>query len=68
MAESDYSHKIAAYQCIMGDLPEINRQTLKKLLDHLKDITEQSSRNKATIVNIAKVFGPTLLSVDKVSC
>lgn len=66
MPETDFHRKINLYQETLNELPPVNFNTLRKLLDHLKDVTENSTRNKATIANIAKVFGPTLLSCDKV--
>lgn len=52
------------YEILMG-LPSIRIQTLRRLLDHLKDVTEHANLNLATIENVAKIFGPTLFSVER---
>uniref|UniRef100_A0A914WNH1 Uncharacterized protein n=1 Tax=Plectus sambesii TaxID=2011161 RepID=A0A914WNH1_9BILA len=65
MPEAEFHRKIIMYQETLNELPAVNYNTLRKLLDHLKDVTEKCTRNKATISNIAKIFGPTLLSCDK---
>ncbi|VDK28166.1 unnamed protein product [Gongylonema pulchrum] len=53
------------YHEILMGLPRIRLQTLRRVLDHLKDVTEHAYANLATVENVAKVFGPTLFSVEQ---
>ncbi|VDN06674.1 unnamed protein product [Thelazia callipaeda] len=59
------SSRLDEYHEILMGLPRIRIQTLRRVLDHLKDVTEHANANLATVENIAKVFGPTLLSVQR---
>ncbi|XP_015826513.3 rho GTPase-activating protein SYDE2 [Nothobranchius furzeri] len=43
-------------------LPEVERMTLRKLLDHLKLVASYQELNKMTCQNLAVCFGPVLLS------
>ncbi|KAM4574755.1 rho GTPase-activating protein SYDE2 [Fundulus diaphanus] len=43
-------------------LPEVERMTLRKLLDHLKRVASYQEMNKMTCQNLAVCFGPVLLS------
>uniref|UniRef100_A0A3Q2Q5C3 Synapse defective Rho GTPase homolog 2 n=1 Tax=Fundulus heteroclitus TaxID=8078 RepID=A0A3Q2Q5C3_FUNHE len=43
-------------------LPEVERMTLRKLLDHLKLVASYQEMNKMTCQNLAVCFGPVLLS------
>ncbi|KAK0420860.1 hypothetical protein QR680_014930 [Steinernema hermaphroditum] len=63
--DCDLTEKLLAYQSTLRRLPNVHYCTLRKLLDHLKDVTEHCNVNLATIENIAKIFGPTLFRVDK---
>lgn len=55
------------YYEILNGLSRIRRQTIRRILDHLRDVTEHSHSNLATVDNVVKVFGPTLFSVENVS-
>ncbi|KAM3723392.1 Arf-GAP with Rho-GAP domain, ANK repeat and PH domain-containing protein [Dirofilaria immitis] len=57
--------RLDEYHEILMGLPRIRIQTLRRILDHLKDVTELANANLATVENIAKVFGPTLFSVEQ---
>lgn len=48
-------------------LSRVRLQTLRRVLSHLRDVAENSTSNRATVENIAKVFGPTLCCVNQVS-
>ncbi|XP_051956467.1 rho GTPase-activating protein SYDE2-like isoform X2 [Xyrauchen texanus] len=43
-------------------LPEVEKVTLRKLLDHLKCVASRHEVNKMTCQNLAVCFGPVLLS------
>ncbi|KAK6101504.1 RhoGAP domain family protein [Brugia pahangi] len=57
--------RLDEYHEILMGLPRIRIQTLRRILDHLKDVTELAYANLATVENVAKVFGPTLFSVEQ---
>ncbi|XP_064482023.1 uncharacterized protein LOC135394898 [Ornithodoros turicata] len=46
---------------LLGELPTTNFQLLKKLICHLKSISDRSDKNYMPILNLAPVFGPSLL-------
>lgn len=48
------------YQEILKDIPVVNYETLKVLIQHLKKVVEFSEINKMTTTNIATVIGPAL--------
>ena len=58
--------KLQWYQYLIKELPEVNHCTLKKLVLHLCRVADQESDNKMGSTNIASIFGPILLRVDKV--
>ncbi|XP_077463300.1 rho GTPase-activating protein SYDE2 isoform X1 [Stigmatopora argus] len=47
---------------LLENLPEVERMTLRKLLDHLKLVASHQEVNKMTCQNLAVCFGPVLLS------
>ncbi|NXW46260.1 SYDE2 protein, partial [Nyctiprogne leucopyga] len=55
---SDSEHTAALLDC----LPDVERATLKMLLDHLKLVASYHEVNKMTCQNLAVCFGPVLLS------
>ncbi|XP_070552605.1 arf-GAP with Rho-GAP domain, ANK repeat and PH domain-containing protein 1-like isoform X2 [Ptychodera flava] len=58
----DHNSKLQWYKYCLEQLPQINRETLKKLIGHLLRISEHSKENKMVIANLAAVWGPTLMS------
>ncbi|KAM9385613.1 rho GTPase-activating protein SYDE2 [Pholidichthys leucotaenia] len=55
-ADSEYTVSLLEH------LPEVERMTLRKLLDHLKLVASFQEVNKMTCQNLAVCFGPVLLS------
>uniref|UniRef100_A0A8D0HMY2 Synapse defective Rho GTPase homolog 2 n=1 Tax=Sphenodon punctatus TaxID=8508 RepID=A0A8D0HMY2_SPHPU len=55
---SDLEHTVALLDC----LPDVEKATLKMLLDHLKLVASYHEVNKMTCQNLAVCFGPVLLS------
>ncbi|NXC47367.1 SYDE2 protein, partial [Penelope pileata] len=55
---SDSEHTAALLSC----LPDVEKATLKMLLDHLKLVASYHEVNKMTCQNLAVCFGPVLLS------
>ncbi|XP_013978844.2 rho GTPase-activating protein SYDE2 isoform X1 [Salmo salar] len=47
---------------LLENLPEVERLTLRRLLDHLKLVASHHDINKMTCQNLAVCFGPVLLS------
>ncbi|XP_028299632.1 rho GTPase-activating protein SYDE2 [Gouania willdenowi] len=55
---ADSEHTVS----LLEILPEVERMTLRKLLDHLKLVASYQEVNKMTCQNLAVCFGPVLLS------
>uniref|UniRef100_A0A914Z7P2 Rho-GAP domain-containing protein n=1 Tax=Panagrolaimus superbus TaxID=310955 RepID=A0A914Z7P2_9BILA len=53
------------YRSAIKTLPPIHYSTLQKLVDHLVEVNAHEADNRASIDNLARVFGPTIFSVDK---
>ncbi|XP_028258936.1 rho GTPase-activating protein SYDE2 [Parambassis ranga] len=56
--QADSQHTVS----LLEILPEVERMTLRKLLDHLKLVASHQEVNKMTCQNLAVCFGPVLLS------
>ncbi|EEC17082.1 hypothetical protein IscW_ISCW022193 [Ixodes scapularis] len=46
---------------LLNELPSVNYQLLKRLIGHLKSISDHSDRNFMPVLNLAPVFGPSVL-------
>lgn len=46
---------------LLNELPAVNYLLLKKLISHLKSISDHSDKNFMPVLNLAPVFGPSLL-------
>lgn len=55
------SEKLEAYKELLTRLPEIEYQTLKKLMGHLNFIQSQKFNNRMNVENLAMIWGPTIL-------
>ncbi|XP_042370494.1 rho GTPase-activating protein SYDE2 isoform X2 [Plectropomus leopardus] len=55
---ADSEHTVS----LLDNLPDVERMTLQKLLDHLKLVASCQEVNKMTCQNLAVCFGPVLLS------
>lgn len=56
--QADSEHTVS----LLDNLPDVERMTLRKLLDHLKLVASYQEVNKMTCQNLAVCFGPVLLS------
>ncbi|XP_062308329.1 rho GTPase-activating protein SYDE2 isoform X1 [Osmerus eperlanus] len=56
--QGDTEHTVS----LLENLPEVERVTLRKLLNHLKLVASHHEVNKMTCQNLAVCFGPVLLS------
>lgn len=61
-ALTNVQDKIASYKELLGRLPVVERQTLRKLLGHLHFIQSQKSKNKMGTENLSMLWGPTLMN------
>ena len=60
----DADYKLGEYRKLLLRLPEINYKTLRRLIVHLRAISEQSQHNLMPVSNLAALWGPTILTVD----
>ncbi|GAB1598832.1 arf-GAP with Rho-GAP domain, ANK repeat and PH domain-containing protein 1-like isoform X2 [Argonauta hians] len=62
-AETDDTQaKLNWYKYLIKQLPQVNQNTLKKLITHLWSVAEKEHMNKMGVDQLATVFGPTLMS------
>lgn len=52
------------YADVIKNFPVVNLATLKKLIGHLKNVSEHSQENKMPVENLAKIFAASLFSTD----
>ncbi|XP_028853634.1 breakpoint cluster region protein isoform X2 [Denticeps clupeoides] len=57
----DMDSRLGTMLTILNACPEVNRNTLLYLLHHLKRVADKEEVNKMSLMNLATVFGPTLL-------
>lgn len=53
--------RLETYKSLLKHLPDENYQTLRKLIGHLFCIREHEDKNMMPSMNLAPIFGPTLL-------
>ena len=63
-AVEDVPKKIERYRNLVHLLPEINKNTLRKLVSHLVAIASHSGKNLMPNYNLGAIWGPSLLTVD----
>ena len=56
-AEKDYE----SIKAVMETMPEVNKDTLEVLIEHLFKVTEHEMDNKMGVSNISAVFAPSLM-------
>ncbi|XP_023648298.1 arf-GAP with Rho-GAP domain, ANK repeat and PH domain-containing protein 1 isoform X4 [Paramormyrops kingsleyae] len=61
---TDETQKISQYQFLLGNLPRVNKATLRALVNHLYCIQCFADMNQMNLHNLAIVFGPTLFQTD----
>lgn len=52
------------YKAALDNLQSISYNTAKKLLGHLHFISSQSAKNYMNVVNLAAIWGPTLMHFE----
>ncbi|KAH9509990.1 hypothetical protein Btru_044793 [Bulinus truncatus] len=60
----DLEHKLGLYRYYLGRMPEVNRQTLKAIIQHLLEVAQYENENSMNIKNLATCFAPSLLRTD----
>ena len=63
----DNDHKQEVYRELLSKLPEINYKTLRRLIVHLRSVSEQHEENLMPISNLTSLWGPTTLTVDNMT-
>ncbi|XP_075402343.1 arf-GAP with Rho-GAP domain, ANK repeat and PH domain-containing protein 1 isoform X3 [Tenrec ecaudatus] len=63
-SELEDEQKVARYRDLLGQLPSVNRATVKALIGHLYCVQCFSETNQMNTHNLAIVFGPTLFQTD----
>ncbi|KAI1898809.1 hypothetical protein AGOR_G00076180 [Albula goreensis] len=57
----DMRSRMQSMFTILQSCPDVNRNTFLYLLHHLKRVSEKQEVNKMTLMNLATVFGPSLV-------
>ncbi len=60
-ADLDPEKAIEKLRNLIHNLPDVNYETLRHLVFHLKKVAENSEKNRMEPRNLAIVFGPTLV-------
>ena len=60
----DIDDKLVEYRKLLSQLPVINYKTLRRLIVHLRAISEQNEHNLMPVSNLAALWGPTILTVE----
>ncbi|KAI9298910.1 RhoGAP-domain-containing protein [Neoconidiobolus thromboides FSU 785] len=60
LENSSHEEKVYAYLQAINNLPVPHMNLLRKLVMHLKKVSQYENENKMTVSNLAIVFGPTL--------
>ncbi|KAK3717530.1 hypothetical protein QZH41_013788 [Actinostola sp. cb2023] len=59
--QNSRSSKLGALKGLVGQLPKINYETLKRLLRHLDKVMKESEANRMHAQNLAIVWGPNMM-------
>ncbi|KAM7377269.1 hypothetical protein PAMA_013864 [Pampus argenteus] len=57
----DLNSRLASIMSLLQSCPDANRHTFLYLLHHLQRVSERQDVNKMSLLNLATVFGPSLL-------
>lgn len=60
-ADPDPDKALEKIKALIQDLPEINYETLRFLICHLRKVADHSEKNRMETRNLAIVFGPTVV-------
>eukprot|EP00731_Ephydatia_muelleri_P030729 Em0022g243a len=59
------SENLEQMQTFIDELPVVNKETLARMMGHLNKVRDHEETNKMSVSNLAIVFGPTLMTVEK---
>ncbi|KAL6725511.1 hypothetical protein Aduo_007559 [Ancylostoma duodenale] len=60
----DNAIRYAEYRRVLQQMPLVHYHTLRKLMAHLSEVVKYCEVNKASVENVAKVFGPSLFHTE----
>ncbi|EYC14358.1 hypothetical protein Y032_0041g490 [Ancylostoma ceylanicum] len=64
----DSAIRYAEYRRVLQQMPLVHYHTLRKLMAHLSEVVKYCEVNKASVENVAKVFGPSLFHTEMKAC
>ena len=64
LAFESHDEQLNLYKRLLRSLPQINRQTLNKLLGHLHAVQNKCEKNLMSVSNLAALWGPNLMTVE----
>ncbi|XGW15030.1 hypothetical protein V3C99_000925 [Haemonchus contortus] len=62
--KADNAIRYQEYRCVLQQMPSVHYHTLRKLIAHLSEVVKYQDVNKASVENVAKVFGPSLFAIN----
>uniref|UniRef100_A0A0N4X0A8 Rho-GAP domain-containing protein n=1 Tax=Haemonchus placei TaxID=6290 RepID=A0A0N4X0A8_HAEPC len=62
--KADNAIRYQEYRCVLQQMPSVHYHTLRKLIAHLSEVVKYQDVNKASVENVAKVFGPSLFEIN----
>jgi hypothetical protein len=63
----DIKHKLELYRQLLSEIPKLNYLTLRRLIVHLRTVSQQSEHNRMPVSNLAALWGPNILTTDSMS-
>ncbi|KAK6028681.1 RhoGAP domain protein [Ostertagia ostertagi] len=61
---ADNTIRYQEYRRVLQQMPSVHYHTLRKLIAHLSEVVKYQDVNKASVENVAKVFGPSLFEIN----
>ena len=58
------SEKLERYRQLLGKMPAINYNTLRRLMGHLHTVADQCDKNLMPVINLSPLWGPNITTVD----
>jgi len=63
-SQLDHETQLLQLQLLIDKLPPVNKDTLRRIIGHLRKVIDHESKNKMGPSNLIRLFGPTLMTVD----
>lgn len=64
LSKDSHERQLDHFKKLIGELPHVNRQTLRKLLGHLHAVQNKCEKNLMSVSNLAALWGPNLMTVE----